>query len=181
MSTALTIERLSPEEAQDLAPILADILIDSVEGGASVGFMSPLSRARADGFWRGIVEAVARGDRLLLAARDGQAVLGTVQLGLAQPENQPHRADLSKLLVRRSARGRGVGAVLMRAAEAAARQAGKTLLVLDTATEEAERLYERAGWTRVGAVPGYALFPDGRPGATTYFYKTLTSGGGTEP
>jgi GNAT superfamily N-acetyltransferase len=108
-----------------------------------------------------------------LAARDGARVLGTVQLGLAQPDNQPHRADLSKLLVRRSARGQGVGAALTRCAEAAARSAGKTLLVLDTATEEAERLYERAGWSRAGTVPGYALFPDGRPCPTTYFYKAL--------
>jgi GNAT superfamily N-acetyltransferase len=96
-----------------------------------------------------------------------------VQVVLAQPENQPHRADLSKMLVHRHARRRGVGAALMRAAEEAARAAGKTLLVLDTASGEAERLYERAGWTRVGVVPGFALWPDGRPCDTTYFYKRI--------
>jgi GNAT superfamily N-acetyltransferase len=127
-----------------------------------------------------VADGVAAGDRLLLVAeeRAGGALLGTVQVVFAWPENQPHRADVAKMLVRRSARRRGVGALLMRAAEDAARAAGRTLLVLDTvAGSDAERLYARLGWTRVGVVPDYALMPDGRPCAATFFYKTLSPPG----
>ena len=106
-------------------------------------------------------------------AEDGDGILGTVQLVTAQPENQPHRADVSKMLVHRRARRRGVGEALMRAVEDAAIRAGKTLLVLDTASDAAERLYERCGWIRVGTIPGYALLPDGQPCDTVYFYKRL--------
>jgi GNAT superfamily N-acetyltransferase len=111
---------------------------------------------------------------VLLAAFDDGDVVGTVQVNLATPPNQPHRADIAKLLVRRSARRRGVAAQLMEAAEREALAEGKTLLVLDTVTgDAAERLYERLGWTRVGVIPNYALYPDGRPCATTLFYKQL--------
>src|SRR5262245_62799400 len=124
---------------------LADVLIDCVESGASVSFMLPLSRQRAIGFWRAVAQGVAAGERALLIAEDEQGVCGTVQLVLDQPENQPHRADLSKMLVHRRMRRRGVGEALMQAAETAARDCGKTLLVLDTASDDAERLYERQG------------------------------------
>jgi len=152
---------------------LAEVLIDCVEGGASVSFMHPLSRERAVAFWRRVAEGVATGARALMIAEDEQGVCGTVQLVLDQPENQPHRADLSKMLVHRRARRRGIGAALMQAAETAARDCGKTLLVLDTASDDAERLYERQGWVRVGVIPGYALLPRGGLCPTTVYYRNL--------
>lgn len=153
---------------------LADVLIDCVEGGASVSFMRQLTRARAEAFWRAVAQDVAAGRRALLVAEDALGVCGTVQLILDQPENQPHRADLAKMLVHSRARRRGLGAALMRAAEAAARECGKTLLVLDAATDgDAARLYERLGWVRVGEIPGYALFPHGGLCGTTYYYRNL--------
>ena len=152
---------------------LADVLIDCVEGGASVSFMHPLPRDRAVAFWRGVAQGVAAGERALLVADDAQGVCGTVQLVLDQPENQPHRADLSKMLVHRRARRQGLGAALLRAAEATARECGKTLLVLDTASDDAERLYERVGWQRVGVIPGYALLPQGGLCGTTVYYRNL--------
>ncbi len=153
---------------------LAELLIDCVEGGASVSFMHPLTRERAVAFWRGVARGVAAGERALLVADDARGLCGTVQLVLDQPENQPHRADLSKMLVHRRARRQGLGAALMRAAEATARECGKTLLVLDAVTGgDAERLYERLGWVRVGAIPGYALMPQGGLCSTTVFYRNL--------
>jgi GNAT superfamily N-acetyltransferase len=152
---------------------LADVLIDCVEGGASVSFMHPLSRERARAFWRRMGQGVAVGERALLVAEDALGLCGTVQLVLDQPENQPHRAELAKMLVHRRARRQGLGAALMRAAEATARECGKTLLVLDTASADAERLYERLGWVRVGAIPGYALLPRGGLCGTTLYYRTL--------
>lgn len=166
------VQRLSEVTAAQ-ARQLADVLVDCVEGGASVGFMQPLDIGRAGAFWQGVARGVARGERVLLVAEDAQGIVGTVQVVLEQPENQPHRADISKMLVHRRARRTGLGAALMRAAEHAAREEGKTLLVLDTASADAERLYERCGWLRVGTVPGYALLPDGAPCATTYFYRTV--------
>jgi GNAT superfamily N-acetyltransferase len=129
--------------------------------------------AKAVDFWRGVAENVARGARALLVAEDGDGVIGTVQLIFDQPENQPHRADLSKMLVHRGARRRGVGAALLRAAEDVARECGKSLLVLDTASDDAERLYARLGWQRCGVIPGYALLPHGGLCDTTYFYRIL--------
>ena len=152
---------------------LAGVLIDCVEGGASVSFMHPLPRERAVAFWRGVAQDVAAGHRALLVAEDAEGICGTVQLVLNQPENQPHRADLSKLLVHRRARCLGLGAALTLAAETTARECGKTLLVLDTASAEAERVYERLGWERVGVIPGYALLPGGGLCATTLYYRTL--------
>jgi GNAT superfamily N-acetyltransferase len=152
---------------------LADLLIDCVEGGASVSFMLPLSRGRAIAFWRRVAQGVAAGERALLVAEDVTGILGTVQLVLDLPENQPHRAELSKMIVHRRARRRGVGAALLRAAEDTARACGRTLLVLDTASGDAERLYARQGWVRVGVVPDYALLPDGALCATTFFYRRL--------
>ncbi|HET8996092.1 MAG TPA: GNAT family N-acetyltransferase [Acetobacteraceae bacterium] len=173
--TAVTVRTLTAEQAYASRAALADVLIDCVEGGASVSFMPPLTRERAERFWTGVADGVATGERRLLVAQDQQgALLGTVQVVLAQPENQPHRGDVAKMLVRRSARRCGIGGRLMQAAEVSAREGGKTLLVLDTATgSDAERLYQRLGWVRVGIVPGYALWPDGSPCATTYYFKTL--------
>jgi len=152
---------------------LCDVLVDCVEGGASVSFMLPITRDKAMNFWRGVAESAARGERVLLVAEERGRILGTVQVVLAQPENQPHRADISKMLVHRAARRRGLGEALMSSAELAARESGKTVLVLDTASADAERLYARCGWQRVGAIPGYALLPDGAPCDTTYFFRTL--------
>ena len=152
---------------------LAGVLIDCVEGGASVSFMHPLPHDRAAAFWRRVGQDVAAGERALLVAEDARGLCGTVQLVLDQPENQPHRADLSKLLVHHRARRQGMGEALMRAAEATARECGKTLLVLDTANDEAERLYERLGWERVGVIPGYALLPHGGLCGTTVYYRNL--------
>src|SRR2546423_3245983 len=147
---------------------LAGVLIDCVEGDASVSFMHPLTRDRAVAFWRRVAQGVSAGERALLIAEDAQGLCGTVQLMLEQPENQPHRADLAKMLVHRRARRQGLGAALLRAAEAAARDCGKTLLVLDAVTGcDAERLYQRLGWVRVGVIPGYALMPRGEPCSTT--------------
>jgi GNAT superfamily N-acetyltransferase len=156
---------------------LAEVLIDCVEGGASVSFMLPLSVEKAEAFWQGVAEAVAKRERILLVAVDPDGVVvGTVQVILAQPENQPHRGDLAKMLVHRRARGRGLGAVLLAAAEEAARAAGKTLLVLDTVSgSPGYRLYSRHGWQRVGEIPDYARWPDGRLCPTTVFYKKLNS------
>ncbi|CAO3352616.1 N-acetyltransferase family protein [Azospirillum melinis] len=170
---AVTVRVLTADEAGAVVPGLTDVLLDCVEGGASVSFMAPLDRATAEGFWRSVAAGVERGERILLVAEDGDGVLGTVQLVVAQPPNQPHRADLSKMLVHRRGRRRGVGAALMQAAEDAGRAAGKTLLVLDTASPEAERLYTRAGWVKVGVIPNFALWPQGGLCDTTFFYKAL--------
>lgn len=154
---------------------LSDVLIDCVEGGASVSFMWPMTRAKAEAFWSGVGAGVQRGDRIVLAAEDATgAIVGTVQVIWAQPENQPHRGDIAKMLVHRRARRQGVGAALLAAAERTALEAGRTLLVLDTVTgAEAERMYAREGWQRCGVIPDYALWPDGRLCATTVFYKSL--------
>ncbi|NNM74625.1 GNAT family N-acetyltransferase [Enterovirga aerilata] len=171
----IRIRRLAGPEARTLSGALAEVLVDCVEGGASVSFMSPLGLDKARDFWDGVAASVGAGERVLLVAEEPGTgeVLGTVQLVTAQPENQPHRADVSKMLVRSAARRRGIGAALMAAVEKEARHAGKTLLVLDTASPEAERLYERSGWMRVGTIPNYALLPDGRPCTTVLFFKEL--------
>lgn len=153
---------------------LADVLIDCVDGGASVGFMSPLRRERAVAFWQKVAKGVHAGERILLIAEDAEGICGTVQLIVDQPDNQPHRADLAKMLVHRRARRNGLGAALMSAAESAAIAAGKTLLVLDTMTDsDAARLYAREGWQRAGDIPNYAQFPEGAFGSTTYYYREI--------
>ena len=171
-----TIRRLaSPGEAHIRG--LAQVLCDCVEGGASVSFMQPLSIERAEVFWRDVAAGVKRGERALLVAEDAIGeIVGTVQLVLAQPENQPHRADVAKMLVHRRARRQGLAAALMRAVEREAAAEEKSLLVLDTVTGgDAERLYERLGWQRCGVIPGYALWPGGGLCATTVFFKTLAA------
>jgi ribosomal protein S18 acetylase RimI-like enzyme len=157
-----------------LLPRLSELLIDSVEHGASVGFLAPLSRSEADAYWRRVQQAVAE-DRclLLVAALDHGSVAGTVQLDVDTMPNQPHRATVSKLLVHTSARRRGVGEALMAELERVALVAGRWLLTLDTATPEAERLYERMGWRRSGVIPAYALNPDGSLTQTAFYWKEL--------
>ena len=169
------IRRITDPSPAELAG-LADVLFDCVAGGASVGFMQPLDRVRALAFWHKVAEGIRRGERALLVAEDEAGIVGTVQLVLDLPENQPHRADLAKMLVHRRGRRHGLGAALMRAAEALARDCGRSLLVLDTVTGgDAERLYARLGWQRCGDIPGFALWPQGGLCATTYFYRTLAA------
>lgn len=175
MEQAITVHRLGAEEAAAAIEALADVLVDCVEGGASVSFMLPLAREKALAFWRGVAAGVARGERALLVAQHAEGhIVGTVQLVTAMPDNQPHRADVAKMLVLRAARRTGIGQRLMAAIDQVAREEGKNVLVLDTVTGgDAERLYERAGWQRAGVVPKYALMPDGEFCATTFFYKHL--------
>ena len=168
------MRRLGSDEAQAAVGELAEVLFDCVDGGASVSFMAPFTRTDAAGWFEGVLPEIAGGTRVLLAAYDGEAIVGTVQLVHAWPPNQPHRADVTKLLVHRSARGRGVGRLLMERLEDEARADGKTLLVLDTVSEsDAYRLYTRLGWVEVGEIPDFALYPDGRVCPTTVFYKRV--------
>ncbi len=164
------VAAVTPSQLEELATVL----IDCVEGGASVSFMLPITRERARAFWDRVAHDVVAGKRALIIAEDSDGICGTVQLILDMPENQPHRADLAKMLVHRRARRRGLGEALLRAAEETARAAGKTLLVLDAVTGgDAARLYSRLGWIRVGDIPGYALMPNGAVCSTTVFYRTL--------
>jgi GNAT superfamily N-acetyltransferase len=170
----IEVRRLSAADGHKDLGALAEVLVDCVEGGASVSFMAPFSRLQAESFFETVLAEVERGGRILLAAYASGKLVGTVQIAYAWPPNQPHRADIAKLLVMRSARGQGIATLLMQQAENHARAAGKTLLVLDTVTGgDAERLYERLGWTKVGVIPRYALYPDGRWCDTTVFYKDL--------
>ena len=170
--TSYTVRRLTSVTDEQVRE-LAELLIDCVEGGASVSFMSPLSLEKASLFWWRAAAAAARGERALLVAENMGGIVGTAQLILDLPENQSHRADLSKMLVHRRARRRGVGAAVLFAAEVLARELGKSLLVLDTASAEAARLYARLGWVRVGVVPDFALLPGGGFCDTTFFYRRL--------
>ncbi|MFL5687556.1 MAG: GNAT family N-acetyltransferase [Chloroflexota bacterium] len=170
----IEIRRLAGDDLRAHLDGLASVLVDCVAGGASVSYMAPFSHDDARAAFEGFAVEVDERRRILLAAFDGGDVVGTVQVVYAWPPNQPHRAEIAKLLVHRSARRRGVARRLMERAEAEARAEGKTLLVLDTVTgDAAERLYEGLGWTRVGVIPNYALYPDGRSCATTVFFKEL--------
>jgi GNAT superfamily N-acetyltransferase len=172
----IEIRRLGPAELERHLDGLAAVLEDCVAGGASVSYLAPFPREEARAAFAGFAAEAAAGRRLLLAAFADGELVGTVQVVLALPPNQPHRAEIAKLLVHRSARRRGIARLLMEHAEAEARAEGKTLLVLDTVTgEAAEHLYTRLGWIRVGVIPGYALYPDGRPCDTTVFWKRLVS------
>ena len=170
--TAFQVRRLHTFSEQEIDG-LADVLMDVVEGGASVSFMHPFTRDKAIAFWQGVANGVDAGERALVVAEDEQGICGTAQLMLSMPENQPHRADLAKMLVHRRARRRGIGAAVLNAAEDVARALGKTLLVLDTASHDAERLYERGGWIKVGVIPDYALMPDGTFCDTIVYYRRL--------
>ena len=175
MTPGWTIHRLSRLDDADIEE-LTSVLVDCVDGGASVSFMHPLTPERAIAFWRRVADGVSAGQRALLVAKDAQGFCGTVQLILDLPENQPHRADLAKMLVHRRARRQGIGAALLRAAETMALECGKTLLVLDAVTGgDAARLYERLGWVRVGDVPDFALMPDGALCSTTFYFRKLGS------
>ncbi len=168
-----TIRRLHAIDEAQIGQ-LADVVLDCVEGGASIGFMHPFTRDRALAFWRRVAKGVSAGERLILVAEDARCIVGTVQLILDLPENQPHRADLVKMLVHRRGRRQGLGEALMRAAETAAREVGRTVLVLDAVTDgDAARLYQKLGWVRVGDVPNFARMPDGTPCSTTYYYRNL--------
>jgi GNAT superfamily N-acetyltransferase len=170
-----TVYLLTPQQAQARRAGLVDLLVDSVEGGASVNFVWPMTRAKAETWWEGTLASHARGERLIFTAEAEGRLDGTVQLILAPQENQAFRADLAKLLVHRRARHQGLGAALMRAAEDQARRIGRTLLTLDTvAGSAAARLYARLGWTKYGEIPAYATSADNRSrDAVTFFYKML--------
>lgn len=169
------IRELDGPEALARVNELAEVLRDCVEGGASVGFMRPLAEGRAQAFWRRVAEGVAAGERHLFVAEDSSGrICGTLSLVVDMPDNQPHRADVSKMLVHRRARRQGMAEQLLRALEVKARALGKTTLVLDTVTgSDASRLYERLGWQQVGDIPNYALMPDGAPCSTTYYFRAL--------
>ncbi len=168
----IEIRRLDPAQAREHLDGLAAVLADCVQGGASVGYMAPFSPADARAAFEGFVAEAQQGRRLILAAFEDGKIVGTAQVVLALMPNQPHRGEIAKVLVHRAARRRGVARRLMERAEDEARAEGKTLLVLDAVTgDPAERLYERMGWTRVGVIPNFALYPDGRPCATTFFWK----------
>ena len=169
----IEIRRLAGAALRAQLDGLARVLADCVAGGASVSYMAPFAEDQARAAFEGMAREVDAGRRLLLAAFADGRLVGTVQVIFALPPNQPHRAEIAKLLVHRSARRRGIAQLLMEHAESEARAAGKTLLVLDTAADDAERLYARLGYTRVGVIPGYALYPDGRPCDTTIFWKAL--------
>lgn len=171
----LSIATPDADQARALIPALAGILIDCVEGGASVSFMLPIDRPAAERFYEGVVEKIAQGASILLVAfLDGEPV-GSVQLTPETKPNQPHRADVQKLLVAPRSRNRGIARALMVALEETAEARGRTLLCLDTATgSAAERLYEKLGWQRLGVVPRHALWPQGGFSDTTFFWKELS-------
>jgi GNAT superfamily N-acetyltransferase len=170
------VKLLSAEEALAHSAALAAVLLDCVAGGASVSFMADLTAADAQAFFTRAASEAAAGKRAIFAAFDGERIDGTAQLLLDTPPNQPHRAELAKMLVHRRARGRGLGRLLFAAAEAEARQRGRTLLTFDTVTGAAgERLYLACGCIKVGEIPGYALFPNGTPAGTSVFYKVIKS------
>ena len=175
MTGEIEIRSLNATEARQHRKELANILLDCVQGGASVSFMASLTQAEAEQFFDYSADQCEQGTRLLLAAFADSGLVGTVQVITAMPPNQPHRAEIAKLLVRRSARGQGIGRMLMEQAERECRKLGKSLMVLDTADGSAERLYLRLGWTLVGVIPKYALYPDGSFCDTTFFYKDLLS------
>jgi GNAT superfamily N-acetyltransferase len=174
VSEGVEISVLNAPIADAALEQLAAVLVDCVAGGASVNFMAPFSQGEGLAFFRKVSGSVASGDTVLLAAKLDGKIIGTVQLGLDTPPNQPHRADIKKMLVHRAARGGGIGADLMARVEEEARIRGRWLLVLDTVPgENGYRLYKRVGWTESGIIPDYAMFPDGRLCDTAFFWKRL--------
>ena len=162
------------DNTPDTCAMLADILVEVVAHGGSVSFMHPLALPAALAFWQASLAAAARGERVLLGAWDGELLVGTVTVLLDCPPNQPHRAEIAKLMTRVSHRGRGVAAALMRDAEALAGARGKTLLVLDTASEGgAAGLYRGLGYTLAGEIPRYALKPHGGLTGTLIYWKLI--------
>ncbi len=162
--------------------MLGDLLVETVASGGSVSFMHPLAPERAAAFWDGALAAAGRGERVILGAWDGDVLAGTVTLLLDLPPNQPHRAEIAKMMTRVSHRGRGIATALVRAAEALAVECGRTLLVLDTATDGgAAGLYERLGFTLAGEIPDYALKPQGGLTGTLIYWKRIGNGLGRVP
>jgi len=158
----------------DVIRMLTDLIIETVAGGGSVSFMHPFAPEAAAQFWQGALEAAARGERIVLGAWEGESLVGTVTLLLDMPPNQPHRGEIAKMMTRVSHRGRGIATALLREAEAAAITHGKTLLVLDTASEEgAAPLYEALGYTLTGLIPDYALKPRGGLTGTLIYWKRI--------
>jgi GNAT superfamily N-acetyltransferase len=171
-----SIEVLAAERFRVVVHELAELLVDAVSSGASVGFLPPFTVIEAERWWWGLTDDVSTGRLLVLLLRVEGRAFGTAQLRLAQLPNAQHRAEVAKVLVHSSARRRGYGRILMEAVETAARNAGRHLLILDTLRgSDAERLYARLGWTRAVEIPGYAALPGGRLEATTIFYKELAS------
>ena len=170
-----TLRELDGAEAAARVSELSEVLRDCVEGGASVGFMLPLAEGRPEAFWRQVAAGVAAGERHLFVAEDEAGrICATLSLVIGMPDNQPHRADVSKMLVHRRARRQGLAERLLKVLEAKARELGRTTLVLDTVTgSDASRVYERMGWRKVGDIPNYALMPDGPPCSTTYYFLHL--------
>lgn len=170
----MEIRPLDPDQDAALLPGLATILADCVAGGASIGFMAGFSVGEALAWWQARAAAVARGELIVLVALDRSQPLGTVSLAPAAMPNQPHRADLAKMMVAPTAQGHGIGAALLGAVEVLALAIGRTTLVLDTISgSAAARLYERGGWEKVGDIPAYALMPDGTMAPTTIYTKQL--------
>ncbi|TQE28412.1 GNAT family N-acetyltransferase [Streptomyces ipomoeae] len=168
------IERLDGAQLVGCVEELADLLTGTVDGGASIGFLSPLDRAAAVAWWRGRAEAVMAGELAVWVARDRGRVVGTVGLAFPDKPNSRHRAELVKLMVHRDARGQGLGRALLTTAERAAVAMGVTLLHLDTETDSpAEHLYDRAGWTRIGVIPDYAADPHGTLRPTSIYFKEV--------
>jgi GNAT superfamily N-acetyltransferase len=175
MSAPVPVVRsLGAAEAEAALLVLADILVDAVASGASVNFMAGFDEDAGRRFWRGQLPGIADGTRHLMVAEVEGRIVGTVVVTLAPQPNQPHRADIGKMLVHSSYRGRGIGRRLLAAAEALARAHGRTLLTLDTEAGSAgDRLYRSCGWTAIGSIPDYSFTPDGRLMPATFFFKSL--------
>lgn len=170
----MPIERLTSRTAPEKLSDLIELLQDSVDSGASVGFLPPLSREVASDYWLSVLIDVDAGHRLLLGAMEGARLVGSVQLELARKPNAVHRAEVQRLLVHRSVRRRGIGERLMRELEELAHQHGRTLLVLDTRQgDPSELLYQKIGYTRAGVIPGYARGSNGSLDATAFYYRQL--------
>lgn len=176
----LTTTAMTPDAARAQQRALIELLRDAVESGASIGFLVPFNPALAEKFWAAMIADVAARRRVLMAAYDDGILVGTAQLALAERENSLHRAEVQKVLVHTRARRRGIALMLMQALETAARESGRTLLVLDTcAGSDAEYLYQRCGYTAAGRIPNYALFPDGALCTTVLYYKQLDATNGS--
>ena len=174
------VRTIGAQEAAQRVEEFVDVLMDCVQGGASVSFMSDLTRHEASAFWRGAIEDAAQGGRILIIAEQDGRIDGTVQTLLVDKPNQPHRAEIAKMLVHSRARNKGLGQALLRAGEDAARARNRWLMVLDTVPGTAgDRLYRRGGWIPVGDIPNFALMPDGALCSTTFFYKDLRVGAAT--
>lgn len=172
--TEQTIRALSAAEMTSRIGELAAVLADAVAHGASVNFMAGVTEGATRGFWLGQLPGVEKAERILLVAEQEGRLIGTAVVSFAPQPNAPHRAEIGKMLVHSSVRRQGLGRRLLKAAETAARDAGRTLLILDTeAGSSGDHLYRSSGWIKLGTLPGHSFTPDGRLAAATYFYKAL--------